>query len=218
MAQHIVVRCFSCRTHQVVQENKKQKFACKLCGASQSVLGVLARGAAGKELRQIVQQLNYTKGKEAEEQRARLQSAAFKASEPLPLPAPEPEREPLRAEPKWARFVEPVSPAAPIEAPPEVGVATNFGAGWALGARPKKRGAGPCDGRKARRAKAEEPEEEEAVITLRDPFAGGPAEAFSPRAFAPEPRAPIPVPKVVPTSAAPEPSEPSRRWARFLGS
>ncbi|CAE7248206.1 mrnip [Symbiodinium natans] len=64
MPEHIVVRCYSCQTHQAVQRNKKQKFDCKLCGAKQSVKAVLASGTAGKELREVVQQLNYTKGKE----------------------------------------------------------------------------------------------------------------------------------------------------------
>eukprot|EP00435_Cladocopium_sp_Y103_P042699 s1207_g11.t2 len=88
MPEHIVVRCFSCKTHQAVAQNKKGKFACRLCGANQSVQHIIARGTPGKELRLIVQDLNYTKGKEAEAAEAlRFQMEA--AVEPLPLPAPE---------------------------------------------------------------------------------------------------------------------------------
>eukprot|EP00435_Cladocopium_sp_Y103_P042375 s1207_g11.t1 len=133
MPEHIVVRCFSCKTHQAVAQNKKGKFACRLCGANQSVQHIIARGTPGKELRLIVQDLNYTKGKEAEAAEAlRFQMEA--AVEPLPLPAPEEPRPPVEGPGKWAQYV-PAPPAvAPInQAGDEEGFATNFGAGWTLG-------------------------------------------------------------------------------------
>eukprot|EP00434_Breviolum_minutum_P003555 symbB.v1.2.003128.t1/scaffold128.1/size312424/2 len=94
-AEHIVVRCFSCKTHQAVSQNKKGKFACRLCGAHQSVQHIIARGVPGKDLRAIVQELNYTKGKEAEAAEAlRFQMEATAEPTPLPLPAPESEERP----------------------------------------------------------------------------------------------------------------------------
>lgn len=77
MPEHIVVRCFTCRMHQVIQENKKQKFSCKLCSAKQSVKAVVAKGAPGPELRQIVQTLNM---KNQEEDAARIQAALSAAA------------------------------------------------------------------------------------------------------------------------------------------
>jgi len=58
MPESIVVGCCSCSIHQVIQVNKKGKFVCKLCGTTQSVKTVLASGTAGRDLRNIVQELN----------------------------------------------------------------------------------------------------------------------------------------------------------------
>ncbi|CAK9005179.1 unnamed protein product [Durusdinium trenchii] len=77
------------QTHQAVSENKKRKFVCRLCGANQSVQHVIARGAAGKELRLIVQELNYTKGKEAEAKRLAGLAEQEMASEPIMAPQAE---------------------------------------------------------------------------------------------------------------------------------
>mmetsp|Transcript_61507 Transcript_61507/g.121719 ORF Transcript_61507/g.121719 Transcript_61507/m.121719 type:complete len:334 (-) Transcript_61507:34-1035(-) len=58
MPECIVVSCCSCSIHQAIQVNKKGKFACKLCGTTQSVRTVLASGTAGRDLRNMVQELN----------------------------------------------------------------------------------------------------------------------------------------------------------------
>jgi len=58
MPEHVVVSCCSCSIHQAIQVNKKGKFACKLCGTSQSVKTILASGTAGRDLRNLVQELN----------------------------------------------------------------------------------------------------------------------------------------------------------------
>ena len=51
------LQCFDCETFQVAQKTQQQKFACKLCGAKQSIVRVFATGAA-KDVRPVVQQLN----------------------------------------------------------------------------------------------------------------------------------------------------------------
>lgn len=58
MPEYIVVRCYSCRIHQVIQENKKGKFSCKICTSAQSVKAVLASSSSSRELRSVVQDLN----------------------------------------------------------------------------------------------------------------------------------------------------------------
>ena len=55
------LQCFQCETFQVAQKTQQQKFACKLCGAKQSIVRVYATGAA-KDVRPVVQQLNMARG------------------------------------------------------------------------------------------------------------------------------------------------------------
>eukprot|EP00931_Biecheleriopsis_adriatica_P062081 TRINITY_DN37377_c0_g1_i2.p1 TRINITY_DN37377_c0_g1~~TRINITY_DN37377_c0_g1_i2.p1 ORF type:complete len:266 (+),score=54.17 TRINITY_DN37377_c0_g1_i2:33-800(+) len=152
MPEHIVVRCYSCRTHQVIQENKKRKFSCRLCGSLQSVKAVLASGSAGRELREIVQQLNLEKGKEEEEQRLQ-RVASLRAAAALPEATAGASCAPAVADAptssalpsaRWGRFCQAAPRAAGPDGPAEgnseeAGFATNFGAGWALGGGRSKR-------------------------------------------------------------------------------
>eukprot|EP00927_Polykrikos_kofoidii_P038397 TRINITY_DN32748_c0_g2_i1.p1 TRINITY_DN32748_c0_g2~~TRINITY_DN32748_c0_g2_i1.p1 ORF type:complete len:313 (+),score=42.88 TRINITY_DN32748_c0_g2_i1:104-1042(+) len=69
MPEYIVVKCFSCRIHQGIQVNKKRKYSCKLCGASQCVKAVIASTDDTRELRGLVQELNMRL--EAEDSRRR---------------------------------------------------------------------------------------------------------------------------------------------------
>ncbi|KAJ4458304.1 hypothetical protein PAPYR_5984 [Paratrimastix pyriformis] len=60
--QFLVVSCFSCGMFQVIQENQKLKFKCKVCQAPQSLRRVHASSTQAKDLRPIVQSLNLKKG------------------------------------------------------------------------------------------------------------------------------------------------------------
>lgn len=59
---HLVVRCYSCETFQVIQRTQKAKYSCRLCGEPQSITRVFASGQA-KEMRPIVQELNLARAK-----------------------------------------------------------------------------------------------------------------------------------------------------------
>ncbi|CAE7485556.1 mrnip [Symbiodinium sp. CCMP2592] len=212
MPEHIVVRCFFCQTHQVTQRNKKQKFDCKLCGAKQSVKAVLASGTAGKELREVVQQLNFTKGKEAEA--LRLQRAdEFRQSQAEPLPlqnhaAPE-TRPTLDAAPKWARFCESAAPTQTDAAVQEEdgSYATNFGDGWAVGVRRKRKDATSSDGPRKAPRNSDEVDPQSNAST-------GPAPSLARATRVPTPRSQG---NHLQIGQLTEPSTGSR-WSRFMGS
>ena len=74
------LQCFQCETFQVAQKTQQQKFACKLCGAKQSIVRVYATGAA-KDVRPVVQQLNM----------ARAHADPYEAASHTPAP-PQPAR------------------------------------------------------------------------------------------------------------------------------
>ncbi|XP_071517806.1 uncharacterized protein [Panulirus ornatus] len=68
-----VVRCFSCLNFQSQQVRKDRKFACKLCGAKQSVKKDYGRGT-GKDCRVHVQKLNTLRGNLELDQEKRLEA------------------------------------------------------------------------------------------------------------------------------------------------
>ncbi|KAM9377732.1 MRN complex-interacting protein [Pholidichthys leucotaenia] len=68
-----VLRCFRCRTFQVQQVKKVNKWSCKLCGEKQSLLKEFGRGS-GADCRRHVQKLNAMRGAMVEEQDRRAQS------------------------------------------------------------------------------------------------------------------------------------------------
>nr|XP_045596741.1 uncharacterized protein LOC123757258 isoform X1 [Procambarus clarkii]XP_045596751.1 uncharacterized protein LOC123757258 isoform X1 [Procambarus clarkii] len=75
-----VLRCFSCLVFQSHQVRKDRKFACKLCGAKQSVKKDYGRGT-GKDCRVHVQKLNSLRGN-LEEQEKRFESQHEEHDEP----------------------------------------------------------------------------------------------------------------------------------------
>eukprot|EP00930_Biecheleria_cincta_P095155 TRINITY_DN87167_c0_g1_i1.p1 TRINITY_DN87167_c0_g1~~TRINITY_DN87167_c0_g1_i1.p1 ORF type:complete len:243 (+),score=52.57 TRINITY_DN87167_c0_g1_i1:129-857(+) len=240
MPDSIVVRCFSCRTHQVVQENKKRQFQCRLCGAKQSVKAVLATGSAGRELRELVQKLNFEHGKQEEEQR--LQTVAAAKAVPA-LAAEQPSAggaaqqgscassfsELPGVSSRWARFCDPSRPESPVvRAIPEEEQAcftTNFGVGRVLGCRPKGNG----KGKEKRFADAKEQRDEpSAGAWKRRRFFGNEenqppssclAGALPQRAAEPSARLARPQPPALPAALpqqACEPRDAGSRWARFV--
>lgn len=58
MTVFVCVCCFKCNKFQVVQENKKRKYACAICGAKQSIKKVYAQSHQAKDIRKIVQELS----------------------------------------------------------------------------------------------------------------------------------------------------------------
>lgn len=62
-----MLRCFSCRSFQVQQVKKANRWSCKLCGEKQSLLKEFGRGS-GAECRRHVQKLNALRGSMMEEQ------------------------------------------------------------------------------------------------------------------------------------------------------
>lgn len=63
MPDFVCVQCFSCHMFQVQQVNKSSKFACKLCGAKQSVRKVFTLSPHAKHVRHMVQALNLARGR-----------------------------------------------------------------------------------------------------------------------------------------------------------
>ena len=63
MPDFVCVQCFSCHTFQVQQVKKSRKFACKLCGAKQSVRKVFTLSPHAKHVRHMVQALNLARGR-----------------------------------------------------------------------------------------------------------------------------------------------------------
>ncbi|KAJ3327115.1 hypothetical protein HDU76_012355 [Blyttiomyces sp. JEL0837] len=63
-----VLRCYaeSCQAFQVQQQKKAKKWSCLMCGAKQSLLRVYHESTAASECRQVVQQMNATRGEREE--------------------------------------------------------------------------------------------------------------------------------------------------------
>lgn len=71
--EYLVLRCYKCQMHQVLQRNKQAKFACKVCTEKQSFKTIFASGTDSRKLRSIVQELNMKMGeKERALQDARM--------------------------------------------------------------------------------------------------------------------------------------------------
>eukprot|EP00730_Choanoeca_flexa_P014585 TRINITY_DN6427_c0_g1_i2.p1 TRINITY_DN6427_c0_g1~~TRINITY_DN6427_c0_g1_i2.p1 ORF type:complete len:454 (+),score=62.64 TRINITY_DN6427_c0_g1_i2:77-1438(+) len=62
----LVLRCFSCKTFQVQQKKKNNKWTCRICQSKQSVQRVFCSGAA-KACRTAVQTLNLNQGQAIEQ-------------------------------------------------------------------------------------------------------------------------------------------------------
>eukprot|EP00039_Didymoeca_costata_P006374 m.89623 g.89623 ORF g.89623 m.89623 type:complete len:178 (-) comp13232_c0_seq5:52-585(-) len=56
-----VLRCYACKTYQVQQRKKVNKWVCSMCGEKQSVQHVFTEGT-GKQCRSTVQSINLKKG------------------------------------------------------------------------------------------------------------------------------------------------------------
>merc|ERR1719498_397708 len=129
MPEYIVVRCYSCRIHQVIQENKKGKFACKICTSNQSVKAVLDRSSSSRELRSVVQELNMRLRDEDLEKEAARRAATLQPAAPQSVRLAAPQN-PVPAS-RWGQFCEetPHAPKAPqnVAAPQRPVAASQWG-------------------------------------------------------------------------------------------
>ncbi|CAE7853624.1 ESRP1, partial [Symbiodinium microadriaticum] len=131
-------------------------------------------------------------------------------AEPLPLQnhAASETRPTLDAAPKWARFCESAAPAQTDAAVREEddSYATNFGDGWALGSRRKRKDATSSDGPRKAPASGEQEPESNASVGPRPSFTHG-TRATTPRSQGNH-------------LQSAQPTEPTggSRWSRFMGS
>lgn len=70
-----ILRCYQCRTFQVVQRRKDKKWRCKVCGEKQSITKSFGSSSRAKDCRLIVQELNMKRG-EIEQERMELKMRA----------------------------------------------------------------------------------------------------------------------------------------------
>ncbi|GAB5029738.1 upf0544 protein c5orf45 homolog [Nannochloropsis oceanica] len=82
MPTFVLVQCYRCHVFIPNQETKNRKWACRMCGAKQSIIKVYARTDSAKELRLAAQQLNAQHG-EARDQLHQQRSMQVPASPPL---------------------------------------------------------------------------------------------------------------------------------------
>lgn len=82
MPSFVLLQCYQCRIFSPNQETKNSKWACRMCGAKQSILKVHAKTDSAKDLRGIAQQLNAQQGATRSEEFVIQQSPVI-ASPPM---------------------------------------------------------------------------------------------------------------------------------------
>ena len=78
----IAVCCGSCGTFMSTQERKDSTFKCVVCGKKNSVRHVFKRSESNREVRPVVQELNFRRVKRDEENRAAAARAFDDATSP----------------------------------------------------------------------------------------------------------------------------------------
>jgi len=62
MPTFLAVRCYACGTFQATQKTKQPRWSCKLCQEKQSLQRAYATSDAAKDIRSVVQELNFARG------------------------------------------------------------------------------------------------------------------------------------------------------------